>query len=113
MENEISVLVGLAVVAGVFYFYNKKDKKSVSKTSYSKPVSEKNQPKRGPGSTPKRTVQERRRPTEGEKKTVAKKTTAKKTTAKKTTAKKTAPKKTTAKKASPKKGSAKPKLQVK
>ena len=31
MENEISVLVGLAVVAGVIYFYKKKDKKSDNK----------------------------------------------------------------------------------
>jgi hypothetical protein len=46
MENEISVLVGLAVVAGVIYFYKKKDKKSDNKTTYSKPVAEKNQPKR-------------------------------------------------------------------
>ena len=107
MENEISVLVGLAVVAGVFYFYNKKDKKSDNKTSYSKPVSEKNQPKRGPGSTPKRTAQERRRPkADAKKKAPAK---AKKPAV----AKKTAPKKTTAKKAGPKKGSAKPNLQVK
>ena len=107
MENEISVLIGLAVVAGVFYFYNKKDKKSVSKTSYSTPVSEKNQPKRGPGSTPKRTAQERRRPkADAKKKAPAK---AKKPAV----AKKTAPKKTTAKKAGPKKGSAKPNLQVK
>tara|TARA_R110002020_G_scaffold313973_4_gene529263 strand:+ start:1290 stop:1613 length:324 start_codon:yes stop_codon:yes gene_type:complete len=107
MENEISVLVGLAVVAGVFYFYNKKDKKSVSKTSYSTPVSEKNQPKRGPGSTPKRTAQERRRPkADAKKKAPAK---AKKPAV----AKKTAPKKTTAKKAGPKKGSAKPNLKLK
>ena len=107
MENEISVLVGLAVVAGVFYFYNKKDKKSVSKTSYSTPVSEKNQPKRGPSSTPKRTAQERRRPkADAKKKAPAK---AKKPAV----AKKTAPKKTTAKKAGPKKGSAKPNLKLK
>ena len=107
MENEISVLVGLAVVAGVFYFYNKKDKKSVSKTSYSTPVSEKNQPKRGPGSTPKRTAQERRRPkADAKKKAPAR---AKKPAV----AKKTAPKKTTAKKAGPKKGSAKPNLKLK
>ena len=91
MENEISVLVGLAVVAGVFYFYNKKDKKSDNKTTYSKPVAEKNQPKRGPGSTPK-------------KKAPAKKPAV----AKKTVAKKAAPKKS-----GPKKGSAKPNLQVK
>lgn len=96
MENEISVLVGLAVVAGVIYFYKKKDKKSDNKTTYSKPVAEKNQPKRGPGSTPK-------------KKAPAKKpAVAKKTVAKKTTAKKAAPKKS-----GPKKGSAKPNLQVK
>ena len=91
MENEISVLIGLAVVAGVFYFYNKKDKKSDNKTTYSKPVAEKNQPKRGPGSTPK-------------KKAPAKKPAV----AKKTVAKKAAPKKS-----GPKKGSAKPNLQVK
>ena len=59
MENEISVLVGLAVVAGVFYFYNKKDKKSDNKTTYSKPVAEKNQPKRGPGSTPKKLLRKK------------------------------------------------------
>ena len=87
--------------------YNKKDKKSVSKTSYSTPVSEKNQPKRGPGSTPKRTAQERRRPkADAKKKAPAK---AKKPAV----AKKTAPKKTTAKKAGPKKGSAKPNLKLK
>ena len=91
MENEISVLVGLAVVAGIIYFYKKKDKKSDSKTTYSKPVAEKNQPKRGPGSTPK-------------KKAPAKKPAV----AKKTVAKKAAPKKS-----GPKKGSAKPNLQVK
>ena len=90
MENEISVLVGLAVVAGVIYFYKKKDKKSDNKTTYSKPVAEKNQPKRGPGSTPK------------------KKAPAKKAVAKKAVAKKAAPKKS-----GPKKGSAKPNLQVK
>ena len=112
MENEISVLVGLAVVAGVFYFYNKKDKKSVSKTSYSKPVSEKNQPKRGPGSTPKKTVQEKRRPKADAKKPTAKKKAPAKAK-KPAVAKKTAPKKTTAKKAGPKKGSAKPNLQIK
>lgn len=112
MENEISVLVGLAVVAGVFYFYNKKDKKSVSKTSYSTPVSEKNQPKRGPGSTPKKTAQERRRPkADAKKPTVKKKAPAK--AKKPAVAKKTAPKKTTAKKAGPKKGSAKPNLKLK
>lgn len=100
MENEISVLVGLAVVAGVFYFYNKKDKKSDSKTTYSKPVTEKKQPKRGPGSTPKKTTQ---------KKAPAKKPAV----AKKTVAKKAAPKKAAPKKSGPKKGSAKPNLQVK
>ena len=41
MENEISVLVGLAVVAVVF-FYKKKDKKSTP-AYYSKPVAEKHQ----------------------------------------------------------------------
>lgn len=112
MENEISVLVGLAVVAGVFYFYNKKDKKSVSKTSYSTPVSEKNQPKRGPGSTPKKTAQERRRPKADAKKPTAKKKAPAKAK-KPAVAKKTAPKKTTAKKAGPKRGSAKPNLKLK
>ena len=97
MENEISVLVGLAVVAGVFYFYKKKDKKSDNKTTYSKPVAEKNQPKRGPGSTPKT-----------RKHLLSKTCSSKKTVAKKTTAKKAAPKKS-----GPKKGSAKPNLQVK
>ena len=112
MENEISVLVGLAVVAGVFYFYNKKDKKSDTKTTYSKPVSEKNQPKRGPGSTPKKTAQERRRPKADAKKPTAKKKAPAKAK-KPAVAKKTAPKKTTAKKAGPKKGSAKPNLKLK
>ena len=107
MENEISVLIGLAVVAGVFYFYKKNDKKPVSKTTYSKPVSEKNQPKRGPGSTPKKTSQ-KKAPAKAKKPAVAKKTVAKKTTTKKAAPKKAAPKKS-----GPKKGSAKPNLQVK
>ena len=96
MENEISVLVGLAIVAGVIYFYKKDSKKSTPAAPATKPVAKK-APKRGPGSTPK-------------KDTLAKKKPA---VAKKTVAKKPAPKKTTAKKAGPKKGSAKPKLQVK
>lgn len=107
MENEISVLIGLAVVAGVFYFYKKNDKKPVSKTTYSKPVSEKNQPKRGPGSTPKKTSQ-KKAPAKAKKPAVAKKTVAKKAAPKK--AKKSP---TTGKTPGPKKGSAKPKLQVK
>ena len=60
MENEISVLIGLAVVAGVIYFYKKNDKKSSSGSkAISTPVSEQNQPKRGPGSTPKKTSQKK------------------------------------------------------
>ena len=89
-----------------------KTKKSVSKTSYSTPVSEKNQPKRGPGSTPKKTAQERRRPKADAKKPTAKKKAPAKAK-KPAVAKKTAPKKTTAKKAGPKKGSAKPNLKLK
>ena len=74
MENEISVLIGLAVVAGVIYFYKKNDKKSSSGSkAISTPVSEQNQPKRGPGSTPKKTVQEKRRPKADAKKPTAKK----------------------------------------
>lgn len=92
MENEISVLVGLAVVAGVIYFYKKNDKKSTPAPAPKKAPVAKKDPKRGPGSTPK-------------KDTLAKKKPA---VAKKTVAKKTAPKKT-----SSKKGSAKPRLQVK
>lgn len=98
MENEISVLIGLAVVAGVIYFYKKNDKKSSSGSkAISTPVSEQNQPKRGPGSTPKKTSQ-KKAPAKAKKPAVAKKTVAKKA----------APKKS-----GPKKGSAKPKLQVK
>ena len=105
MENEISVILGIAIVAGVFYFYKKKDKKSDTKTTYSKPVSEKNQPKRGPGSTPKKTTQ---------KKAPAKKpAVAKKTVAKKAAPKKAAPKKAAPKKSGPKKSSAKPNLKLK
>jgi len=88
MENEISVLVGLAIVAGVIYFYKKDNKKSTPAAPATKPVAKK-APKKAPAKTKKPAV------------------------AKKTTAKKTAPKKTTAKKASPKKGSAKPNLQIK
>jgi len=100
MENLIPVIIGVVAVAAVYHIFFKDDKKKDSKPSYGVPVSEKNQPKRGPGSTPKKTSQKK------------KPATAKKAAPKKT-AKKAAPKKAAPKKSAPKKGSAKPKLQVK
>jgi|TARA_Y100000389_G_scaffold68433_1_gene64893 hypothetical protein len=96
MENEILVLIGVAVVAVVFYVNSKRDKKSGT-TPYigtAKPTPVRPKAKGGP---------RRKAPA------------PKKAAPKKTTAKKAAPKKAAPKRSGPKRGSAKakPNLQVK